>query len=142
MNVHAPHEPQSRGAPPEEAPPSPAEWLVAAIGLVLVLASLASLAWHGLQERADPPRPQIRLLDVQAQEGRFLVRVRVHNRGAATAAKLRVTAQLRRGGQLVEEREVEFDYLPGESSREAGLFFEQDPRGFEMVVAPASFQQP
>ena len=142
MNVQASHEQQPRGAPPEEAPPSPAEWLVAAIGLVLVLASLAYLAWHGLLEKAEPPRPQIRVLDVQAQQGRFLVRVRVHNHGSVTAAKLRVTAQLRRGGQVVEDREVEFDYLPGESSREAGLFFDRDPRGFEMVVTPASFQQP
>lgn len=142
MNKQASHEPRAHGAPPEEAPPSPAEWLVAAIGLVLVLASLGYLAWHGLLERADPPRPEVRVLDVQAQEGRFLVRVRVHNRGRATAAKLRVTAQLRRGDQVVEDRDVEFDYLPGESSREAGIFFERDPHRFEMVVTPASFQQP
>lgn len=142
MNRRIFPERRERNAPPEEAPPSPAEWLVAAIGLLLVLASLGYLGWHGLIEKADPPRPEVRVLDVQAQEGRFLVRVRVHNRGRATAAKLRVTAQLRRGDQVVEDRDVEFDYLPGESSREAGIFFELDPRRFEMVVTPASFQQP
>jgi uncharacterized protein (TIGR02588 family) len=142
MNAHAPAQQEETGRQPEEVPPSVVEWVVAAIGLVLVLASLGYLVWHGWAEEAGTPQPALQVLGVQAQEGRFLVLLRVHNRGRAPAAGLRVTGELRRGEAVVERSETEFDYLPGESSREAGLFFSRDPRSFELVVRPASFQRP
>jgi uncharacterized protein (TIGR02588 family) len=142
MNTHAPGRQEEATRQPEEVPPSTAEWIVAAIGLLLVLASLVYLVWHGSAEQEGTPQPALQVVGVQAQDGRFLVLLRVHNRGRATAAGLRVTGELRRGQEVVERSETDFDYLPGESSREGGLFFSRDPRTFELVVNPASFQRP
>lgn len=125
-----------------EAPPSFWEWVAAAVGLVLLLGSIAFLlhdAWSG---DGGPPEPGIRILAIEPQEGRFLVRVRVSNLSRETAAALRVQGELRRGGELVERSEMELDYLPGRSSREGGLFFREDPRALQLMLSARSYQNP
>lgn len=136
--------PRDRGTAeaPAEGPPPFWEWVVAALGLVLLLASVGYLAWHARFEPATPPDPVVEVTSVGAQGDRHLVLFRVHNRGTATAAALRITGELRREGQVVEQAETEFQHLPGRSSREAGLFFRNPPAQFELVLAPRSFQRP
>ncbi len=125
-----------------EAPPSVWEWLVAGVGLVLLLASLSYLlhdAWTGEQ---GPPVPVVRLVGMQQQDGHHLVQVKVFNQGRSTAAALRVEGELRRGGEVVERSELEFQHVPGRSSREGGLFFRQDPRTLQLVLSARSYQKP
>ena len=132
----------SRGQDLREPPPSVWEWLAAAVGLVLLLASIGYLlhdAWTGDE---GPPVPVVRLVDLQPQDGRYLVRVKVFNQGRATAAALRVEGELRRGAEVVERSELEFQHLPGRSSREGGLFFRQDPRTLQLVLTARSYQNP
>lgn len=127
-----------------EAPPSRWEWLVAAVGLVLVAASMAFLlleAWNG---GSPPPQPAIRVLEIVPQQdgARFLVRLRVDNLSRSTAASLRVQGELKQGEDVVEQSETEFQYLPGGSSREAGLFFTRDPRALRLELSARSYQKP
>jgi uncharacterized protein (TIGR02588 family) len=82
------------------------------------------------------------MLSIEPQQGRFLVRVQAVNESRATAAALRVEGTLRRGSDLVERSELEFDYLPGRSSREGGLFFTADPRGLQLELAARSYRAP
>ena len=70
------------------------------------------------------------------------MRLEVTNETRATAADVRVEGELRRGAEVVERSETEFAYLPGESVREGGLFFRQDPRTLQLVVSPRSYQKP
>jgi uncharacterized protein (TIGR02588 family) len=126
----------------EEAPPF-WEWVVAGVGLLLLLASLAYLGWHALQGPQSPPAPRIELLGVDAQpQGGFLVRLRVRNAGGQTAAGLAVSGELKQGEQTLEQSETELDYLPGGSSREAGLFFTRDPRGGQLELSAKGYQKP
>lgn len=126
----------------QEAPPSPWEWLVAAIGLVLLVASLGYLVHDALGGDGAPPSPAVRVAGVEEQGGRFLVRVQVANESRATAADLRVEGELRRGADVVERSETQFPFLPGQSVREGGLFFRQDPRTLELVLTARSYQKP
>lgn len=134
--------PQDQQRPSGEEPPSPWEWLVAAIGLLLLLASIGYLVHDALGRGKEPPRPLVQVLGVQAQESHFLVRVQVTNRSRATAADLRVEGVLRRGGEVVERSETAFVYVPGMSTREGGLFFSQDPRTLQLEVSVRSYQEP
>lgn len=84
----------------------------------------------------------MQVLAVDRQPAGWHVAVRVHNGSQATAAALRLTGQLRQGPELVEEREVELQYLPGGSSREGGLFFSRDPRQYRLDWAFRSYEQP
>lgn len=126
----------------QEAPPSRAEWLVAAIGLVLLVASLGYLVYDALAGNGAPPSPQVRATGIERQGDRFLVRVQVANESRATAADLRVEGELRRGAEVVERSETQFPFLPGQSVREGGLFFRHDPRALELVLSARSYQKP
>lgn len=125
-----------------EPPPSFWEWVAAGIGLVLLLASLGFLlhdAWTG---NGQPPAPVVSVVGIEPQEGRFLVRLRVSNRSHETAAALRVEGELRRGGEVVERSDLELEHLPGQSSREGGLFFREDPRALQLVLSARSYRHP
>jgi uncharacterized protein (TIGR02588 family) len=125
----------------EEAPPF-WEWVVAGVGLVLLLASLGYLGWHAVVTPHTPPSPEIELVGVEQQGSRFLAQVRVRNRGTLTAEKLVVSGRLKRGDETVEESEAEFDHLPGESTREGGLFFSRDPRSLQLELRARSYLKP
>lgn len=125
-----------------EPPPSAWEWLAAGIGLLLLLASIGYLLRDAFTGQEEPPVPVVQLVDTRQQEGRYLVQVKVVNRGRATAAALRVEGELRRGSEVVERSELEFEHVPGQSSREGGLFFLQDPRALQLVLTARSYQKP
>ena len=132
----------ARDQPMQEEPPTAWEWLAAAIGLLLLLGSLGYLAYDAVAGNGEVPNPSVRVTGIEAQGPHFLVRLQVANAGRATAADLRVEGELRRGTEVVERSETAFDYLPGRSVREAGLFFRHDPRALELVLTARSYQQP
>lgn len=125
----------------EEAPPF-WEWVVAGLGLVLVLSCLGYLLLQAMAGPPTPPDPRIEVVAVRAQGDRFLVELRVSNRGQATAEALKVAGELRQGDAVLEEADTEFEFLPGESSRLGGLFFERDPRRFALRLRAVSYQVP
>ena len=118
------------------------EWVAAAVGLVLVLACIGALAWLQLAGGHESVEPVVRVIAIERQGERHLVKLRVTNTGMGAAAALRVTGRLLRGDEVLEEAQTEFQYLPGRSSREAGLFFVQDPRQFELRLSADSYQKP
>lgn len=134
-------EPADPGVPAGEAAPPLSEWIVAGIGLALLVASVAYLLYDG-NGRSQPPAPVLRMLAVEPLQGRFVVRVQALNESRTTAASLRVEGTLRRGAELVERSELEFDYLPGRSTREGGMFFTADPRGLQLELAARSYRAP
>ena len=125
----------------QEAPPF-WEWMVAGLGLVLVLSCLGYLLLQAMAGPPTPPDPRIEVVAVRAQGDRFLVELRVSNRGRATAEALKVAGELRQGDAVLEEADTEFQFLPGESARAGGLFFERDPRQFALRLRAVSFQAP
>ena len=137
-----PHQQRKDGQPQGEAPPTAWEWLAAGIGLVLLLASIGYLLVDHARGDAAPPAPQVQVTGVEAQPGRFLVRVRVTNQSRGTAVGLRVEGELKRGEEVLERSDLEFDYVPGRSSREGGLFFTRDPRQLQLEVQARSYRAP
>lgn len=133
---------QGKKDPREEAPPAPWEWAVAALGAVLVAGTLLFLVTAALRGGDMPPSPELRVVAIHQQDTRFLVQVQARNRGEAPAANLRIRGVLKDGEREVEEAETEFQYVPGGSSREAGLFFATDPRRLRLELSARSYQQP
>ncbi|MBC5784964.1 TIGR02588 family protein [Ramlibacter sp. USB13] len=125
-----------------EAPPTVWEWIVAAIGAVLVAGTLVFLVADALRGGEGPPDPVAEVVAVTAQEHRFHVRVRVRNRGPAAAENLRLAGTLSEGGRVVERADTEFAYVPPGSSREAGLFFTHDPAHARLELSLHSYQAP
>ena len=126
-----------------DGPPPPLwEWVVAGVGLVLVLAVLGYLVLDAVRAPDTPPAPELQVLGVEAQGGRFLVRFRAHNRGSRTAEQLKVVGTLAQGGRTLEEADTQLDFLPGGSSREGGLFFQADPRTLQLDLQARSYLRP
>lgn len=122
--------------------PPPWEWLAAALGLLALLGVVAFLGWEAVRLGASPPDPNVTVKQVLPQGGRFLVVIRVENRGSTAASALKVAGELFAGGAQAERRETEFQYVPGASVREGGLFFSHDPRNHRLELSVESYQKP
>lgn len=118
------------------------EWVVAAAGLLLVVASIGVLAHSAWTGGSDLPQPEVQVVAIEQQPAGWHVAIRVRNRTQATAAALRLTGRLRQGAEVLEESELELKHLPGGSSREGGLFFSRDPRLHRIEWSFESYEQP
>jgi uncharacterized protein (TIGR02588 family) len=118
------------------------EWIVASIGAVLVLASIAILI-HGVVTSTDsPPVLRVRVASIERAGGQYLVMIEVGNQGGATAAEARIEAELRQQGAVVERSETTVDYIPRNSIRRAGLLFDRDPGAHELTLRASGYREP
>lgn len=139
------HHDQQR-APPRagsaEAAPPFWEWVAAAAGLLLVVASIGVLAYYAWTGKSEVPQPVVQVVSIEQQPAGWLVDLKVLNRAQATAAALRLTGRLRQGSEVLEESQLELKYLPGGSSREAAVFFSRDPRLHRLEWTFESYEEP
>jgi uncharacterized protein (TIGR02588 family) len=129
-----------RGFKPQSS--SPAEWVVAALGSLIVIATVSYLLYS--EFTGGPSHPMISVIE-QAVEypGReYLVRFWVRNSGGTTAAHVHVKGELLEGDKTLESSEVTFDYVPAFSSRIGDLFFTHDPSKAQLQLRPVSFREP
>ena len=125
------------------------EWVVAALGALLVFGSMAYLAYQAFGRDESPP--DVRLVVEEVRElprgGGYVVKFRAFNEGRSAAAELGIEGELSGGpdgggGGVVETSEATLDHLPARSSRAGGLFFTQDPRGYELRLRAKGYHEP
>jgi uncharacterized protein (TIGR02588 family) len=105
------------------------EYVIAGLGLALVLAALGFMGYRALADDNRPPEISLEVLRVTRSSGGYLVLLEARNSGDETAAELTVEGTVERPGQEPETSEVTFDFVPPDSVREGGLFFQADPEG-------------
>lgn len=132
---------------PDRSPPaediSALEWVIAALGLVLVVGTIALTLHDALGSPDAPPSLVVRADSVVALDGAgFLVRFTAENRGERTAADVPITGELRVGADSTESSEATLDYVPGRSRRRGGLYFRSDPRRGTLELRAGGFQDP
>jgi uncharacterized protein (TIGR02588 family) len=118
------------------------EWIVAAIGLLLLVGSIGLLSYEALTSDMSPPDITIQIESVQAVTGGYVVTLRVMNSGTATAAAVRVEGVLKRAMTVIETSEMTIDYVPARSERSGGLFFQNDPQQFQREFRALGYQAP
>lgn len=118
------------------------EWICAALGLLLVTATISFLVHQGLTRRDDPPVIVIHPGAVSPTEGGYLVELEVRNDGGTPAAGLVVEGELQAPDQEPETSETEFDYVPHGSTQKGGLFFTKDPRAFPLELRAKGYREP
>lgn len=104
------------------------EWIVFAVSLVLVVATLGYLVYDGATIGNTPPSIEFELGKPQPQADHFIVPVSVTNRGDETAEGVHIEVVLENGGQEQESADFEIAFLPRLSTREGWVTFETDPR--------------
>ena len=127
-------------APPAErtGTTTPLEWVVAILGLCVVLAALAVLAHQALTRGDGAPVIATSVIDVKRAGESYVVEVLVENRGERTAAQLKIEGTL----GTDETSDTVLDYLPPRSTRPIGLMFTKDPRSAKLTVRAVSFTDP
>jgi uncharacterized protein (TIGR02588 family) len=117
------------------------EWVAAAISALIVIGVLTVLI-RGAAAGETGPDIVLRVDSVARGTTGYHVMFSAENRGTRTAAALDISAELRDGDVIVESSTATIDYLPGESQRGGGLFFERDPRSLRLVLRPLGYQEP
>ena len=118
------------------------EWIAAAIGLALVCGAIVTMAWLGITRGDAPPAISLRVEAVSGSAKGYVVTIRALNSGGTTAAGVTVEGELRRGAVIVETSTMTFSYLPPDSERRGGLFFEKDPRALELTLKAKGYETP
>ncbi|RXZ64575.1 hypothetical protein [Pelagerythrobacter rhizovicinus] len=119
------------------------EWVAAAVGLTLTLAVLGALGWEGLESAGDdPPAIDAEIRRIVPVRPGYVVEVELRNRSSATAAAVQVEGELTAADGAVATSTATVDYVPGDSTRSAGLFFADDPRLHRLEVRALGYAEP
>jgi len=134
---------KSRDAPIRLAPnTSLAEWIVAILSAMLVLAVVGFLIYDGLRSPEAPPEITVEVDSIQAAGPGYLVLFRAINGGNATAAEVVVEGGLEADGGEVERSEAVLDYVPPNALVRGGLYFERDPRRLKLKLRVHGYRDP
>ncbi|HEX8491993.1 MAG TPA: hypothetical protein VF658_04070 [Pyrinomonadaceae bacterium] len=117
------------------------EWMVFAVGLVLVTATLAYLVYEGATMGSSPPSLEVRLGTPEPRPHSFIVPVTVINHGDKTAGSIRIEV-LMESGDKRERGEVDIPFLPRGATREGWVTFEQDPRTAQLKARVLGYEEP
>lgn len=132
-----------RHQPAKGAPEIPLlEWVIGAIGLVIVAAAVGVLLYEAVAGDKSPPDMKLTVQSISQRQSGFLVKIRAENIGGEPAARVEIAAELMEKGRVVESSGTQFDHLPPHSAREAGLFFQRDPRLGEVRLQTRSYEDP
>ena len=124
------------------------EWIVFAVGLVLVLSALGYLAYEGATMGNDPPSIEVRLGTPEQRTHNFIVPVTVTNHGDETAEGITVEVTLENAGGGDSgagepvRGELTIAFLPRRATREGWVAFQQDPRAARLTARVLGYEKP
>jgi uncharacterized protein (TIGR02588 family) len=118
------------------------EWVVFALGLILVSATLGYLIFAGATMGHEPPSIEVRLGTPEQRQFNFIVPVTVVNHGDETAEGVLIEVVMANGGQEIARGELDVAFLPRHATREGWVTFEQDPRKAQLKARVLGYQKP
>ena len=121
------------------------EWLVFAVGLVLVVSALSYLVYDGATMGSDPPSLEVRLGTPEQRAHNFIVPVAVTNHGDETAEGITIEVSLENaggGGEPPVRGELTIAFLPRRATREGFVTFDQDPRAARLKARVLGYEKP
>ena len=118
------------------------EWIVAGVGLILVVGMVGFLMYQAVMETPSSPDVTVQVESVITLRSGYLVKIKITNYGDATAEGLIVEGELKKGEEQIELSHTEIDYAPAHAEKQGGLFFSQDPRQGELRVRALGYEEP
>ena len=122
-------------------PISTAEWMVAFLGLALVVGTLAVLLTDAMRDGRRAPALDVRADSVITAGGRTHVHFTVRNDGRETAAEV-VVAGERGRGDARETSRASLAHVPGGSERRGALTFRAVPTLDDVRLWTESWREP
>ena len=118
------------------------EWIVAGIGLILVVGAIGFMLYEAITQKSAPPNFSISVDSINPNNNGYLVRFRVKNTGTQTAADVTIEGELTQGAEVIETNTVTLTYVPSDSEREGGLVFSKNPNEYELKLRAKSYEKP
>ena len=118
------------------------EWIVAAVGILLVSGVIVFLIYRGATKGDMPPKIKIEIESVVKADENYLVNFRVINAGEITAAGLTIEGELKNGEKSEETSDVTLTYVPSDSERHGGLIFTKNPNEYKLQIRAKGYEQP
>lgn len=122
--------------------PPALEWLAAGIGLILVVGAIGFLIYSTVSQTGKPPVLTAKADSVTANEGGYLVKFSLENKGEENAADVSVEGKLMRGEKEIEPSSTVISYAPSASKQEGGLIFTKNPGEFELKIRAVGYANP
>lgn len=122
--------------------PTRLEWLVAGLGLLLLLAMVGFLLFEAFGAPETPPDLKVEVAGLAAVDAGYLVEFDVTNGGELAAAAVRIEGRLAKPDGSVEVSRAELGYVPPGSVRSGGLLFREDPAGGRLELRAEGYEQP
>jgi uncharacterized protein (TIGR02588 family) len=119
---------------------SAAEYVVGALGGLLVLLLIAFLAYQAVAVRESGPDLTVEVTAVEEVGAGYQVHLTVTNDGGTTAETVHLGGSLTRDGEQVGGASASVAYVPPESRRDAVLVFSTDPRDGELTVGVEGYR--
>lgn len=119
------------------------EWISAVVGLCLTLAMLGFIGWQAWQSNGqEPPAIKVHTQRILPAAGGFVVEFAAMNVSPATAAAVQIEGELVEGERVVATSQVTLDYVPGNSERQGGLFFRENPQAYGLEIRALGYARP
>lgn len=133
--------PAGRSGPAQKT--SALEWMVAAIGLAVVVGAAVYMTVYAARGADGPPLLSVRTVSVVPMgSSSHVVRFEARNDGGATAASVHLSAELRSGNEVVETARATLDYLPRNSRRGGAFVFSRDPGELTLSLRVEGYSEP
>ncbi len=111
------------------------EWIVFAVGLMLVVGTLAYLAYDAMTVGDAPPSIEIRVGAPLERPHNYVIPVSITNHGDLTAEGVHIEVALESGGAETERSEFDVAFLPRRATRQGWVAFQTDPRTAQKINA-------
>lgn len=118
------------------------EWIVFALGLILVSCTLGYLIYAGASMGHESPSIEVRLGIPEQRQFNFIVPVTVINHGDETAEGVRIEVVMEGGGKEEARGELDIAFLPRHATQEGWVTFEKDPRTAKLKARVLGYQKP
>lgn len=118
------------------------EWIVAVIGLILVIATIGFMLYKAVTSENTPPRFVTNIEKIDEINSGYLVIFKVINEGEKTASGVEIEGVLKNGTETLETSGATIDYVPSKSDSKGGLFFKNNPKQFMPEIRVKGYSEP
>ena len=118
------------------------EWLIAAVGLILVVGAIAVTLNRALNEVKTSPQLKVSFETPEPNGDGYLVKFLVENSGNQTAAAVTIEGELKNGDESIETGSATLTYAPANSKRRGGLYFSKNPQQFDLQIRATGYEEP
>ncbi|CDZ26714.1 TIGR02588 family protein [Neorhizobium galegae bv. officinalis] len=118
------------------------EWATGMVSALVVVATITWVAYQAWTQEKMRPDFSIAITERRQTEGGYRVAFDIANKATATAAAVTVRGEILDGGNIVEDADVTFDYVPAESKSSGAILFSQDPGARELRIRAVGYIDP